>query len=110
MVRPMSTSATKEPVTPPSTVPARGGGREELRAHLLKPYLLRLRALKDDAAVRALMSGAGIPLSAVDDETAWISVAVARRALGAIEEALGPGSLAHCDAWITHPENLGTYV
>ena len=88
----------------------RAGGREELRANLLKPYLLRLRSVKDDAAVRAIMSLAGIPLSVIEDETGWISVAAARRALGAIEDALGAGVLTRRDTWLTHPENLGTYV
>src|SRR5436190_14640154 len=101
----------KEPTTPQSTIPvARVGGKEELRANLLKPYLLRLRSVKDDAAVRALMSVAGIPLSVIDDETGWISVAAARRALVAIEDALGTGVLTRLDTWLTHPENLGTYV
>jgi serine/threonine-protein kinase len=108
MVKSTTGSLMKDPITPLSTIPA--GGREELRGSLLKPYLLRLRSVKDDAAVRALMAAAGVPLSVVDDETCWISVSVARRALAAIEEALGPGSLTRCDAWLTHPENLGTYV
>ena len=56
------------------------------------------------------MSLAGIPLSVIEDETGWISVAAARRALGAIEDALGAGALTRRDTWLTHPENLGTYV
>src|SRR3954453_3479052 len=104
-------SYIKDPTTPQSTMPvARVGGKEELRANLLKPYLLRLRSVKDDAAVRAIMSLAGIPLSVIEDETGWISVAAGRRALGAIEDALGAGALTRRDTWLTHPENLGTYV
>src|SRR5215510_13296348 len=107
----MGSSPIKEPTTPQSFVSgARVGGKEELRANLLKPYLLRLRSVKDDGAVRALMTLAGIPLSVIDDETGWISVAAARRALTAIEEALGAGVLTRLDTWLTHPENLGTYV
>jgi eukaryotic-like serine/threonine-protein kinase len=107
----MSSSPIKEPTTPQSFVSgARVGGKEELRANLLKPYLLRLRSVKDDGAVRALMTLAGIPLSVIEDETGWISVVAARRALGAIEEALGAGVLTRRDSWLTHPENLGTYV
>ena len=107
----MGSSPIKEPATPQSFVSgARVGGKEELRANLLKPYLLRLRSVKDDGAVRALMTLAGIPLSVIDDETGWISVVSARRALGAIEEALGAGALTRRDSWLTHPENLGTYV
>jgi hypothetical protein len=104
-------SSIKEPTSPHSTMPtARVGGKEELRANLLKPYLLRLRSVKDDAAVRALMSLAGIPLSIIDDETGWLSAASARRALAAVEDALGAGVLTRLDTWLTHPENLGTYV
>src|SRR6476619_1987303 len=107
----MASAPIKEPATPPGFVSgARVGGKEELRANLLKPYLLRLRSVKDDGAVRALMSVAGIPLSVIDDETGWISVAAGRRALGDIEDALGAGVLTRLDTWLTHPENLGTYV
>jgi hypothetical protein len=56
------------------------------------------------------MSVAGIPLSVIDDETGWISVIAGRRALAAIEDALGAGVLTRLDTWLTHPENLGTYV
>ena len=46
----MGSSPIKEPTTPQSFVSgARVGGKEELRANLLKPYLLRLRSVKDDA-------------------------------------------------------------
>src|SRR5262245_41371683 len=108
----MEPRRAQDSATPPGTpsIPARGGGREELRANLLRPYLLRLRSIKDDAAVRAIMSLAGIPVSVIDDETGWISVASARRALGALEDALGAGALTRRDTWLTHPENLGTYV
>jgi serine/threonine protein kinase len=108
MTKSMLSSTIKDPSTHLSTIPA--GGREELRGSLLKPYLLRLRSVKDDGAVRALMAAAGVPLSVVDDETCWISVGTARRALASVEDALGPGSLTRCDAWLTHPENLGTHV
>jgi eukaryotic-like serine/threonine-protein kinase len=109
----MDPRRAKEPATPSTgttSVPRAGGGREELRANLLKPYLLRLRSVKDDAAVRAIMSLAGIPASVIEDETGWISAAAARRALGALEDALGAGALTRRDTWLTHPENLGTYV
>jgi hypothetical protein len=102
----MGSSPIKEPTTPQSFVSgARVGGKEELRANLLKPYLLRLRSVKDDGAVRALMTLAGIPLSVIDDETGWISVASARRALGAIEEALGAGALTRRDSWLLTRES-----
>src|SRR4051794_16746504 len=103
----MSSSIKQSPSTPSTLPTARVGGKEELRANLLKPYLLRLRSVKDDAAVRALMSLAGIPLSIIDDETGWLSAASARRALAAVEDALGTGVLTRLDTWLTHPENLG---
>src|SRR5258705_11984675 len=102
MKKAMSSSQAKEPHTPPSTMPvARVGGKEELRANLLKPYLLRLRSVKHDGPVRALMSGVGIPLFVIDDETGWISVAAGRRSLAAIEDALGPGVLTSLDTCLT---------
>src|SRR5258708_37250720 len=106
----MGTLPLHDPATPPSTKPVtRVGGKEELRANLLKPYLLRLRSVKDDAAVRALMSVAGIPLSVIDDETGWISVVAGSLTIEAIESSLGAGVLTPLDLWLTHPENLGTY-
>ena len=99
----MSSSSKKDPQTPPSTMPvARVGGKEELRANLLKPYLLRLRSVKDDAAVRALMSVAGIPLSVIDDETGWISVAAGRRALDGDRRSARRGG-AHAARHLAHP-------
>src|SRR6185295_19592202 len=102
----MGSAPIKDPTTPQSVVSgARVGEKEELRANLLKPYLLRLRSVKDDGAVRALMTVAGIPLSVIDDETGWISVAAGRKALAAIEDALGAGVLTRLDTWLTHLEN-----
>jgi eukaryotic-like serine/threonine-protein kinase len=87
-----------------------GGGKEELRAALLKPYLLRLRAEKGEKAVRALLATAGLPGAILENETAWISVAAARRAITALELALGREAIARRGEWMVHPENLGTYV
>jgi serine/threonine-protein kinase len=92
-----------------STTPL-GRGKEEVRASILKPYLLRLRSTRDEATVRTLLSTIGIPVDVLDDETSWISVAAAQRALGALEFALGEDALRHRGDWMTHPENLGTYV
>src|SRR5512142_255865 len=86
------------------------GGREELRAGVLKPYLLRFRDERGEANVRALLSTVGLSSSIMDDETAWISVGAARRALDALATALGRESIAHCSSWMTHPETLGGYV
>ena len=87
-----------------------GGGKEELRASLLKPYLLRLRAEKGEKAARALLATAGLPPTVLENETAWISVAAARRALSALEGALGRDAIARRGGWLVHPENLGSYV
>jgi serine/threonine-protein kinase len=86
------------------------GGREELRATLLKPYLLQLREERGDTAARALLSTVGLATSMLEDETAWISVAAARRALNALATALGDEAIAHCSQWIVHAEALGVYV
>lgn len=86
------------------------GGREELRASILKPYLLRFRDERGEATARALLSTVGLSSLILDNETAWISVGAARRALGALATALGRDAIAHCSSWMTHPETLGGYV
>ena len=86
------------------------GGREELRASILKPYLLRCRDERGESTVRALLSTVGLSSLILDNETAWISVGAARRALGALATAMGRDAIAHCSGWITHPEALGGYV
>src|SRR5512144_2377336 len=86
------------------------GGREELRAGVLKPYLLRFRDERGESTVRALLSTVGLSSLIMDDETAWISVGAARRALDALGTALGRDAIAHCSSWMTHPETLGGYV
>ena len=86
------------------------GGREELRATILKPYLLRFRDERGESTARALLSTVGLSSLILDNETAWISVGAARRALGALATALGRDAIAHCSGWMTHPETLGGYV
>jgi eukaryotic-like serine/threonine-protein kinase len=95
--------------SPPPSV-HHSGGKEELRASILKPYLLRLREEKGEKAVRALLSKVGLPPTTLENETAWISVSAARRALAALESALGRAAIARRGNWMVHPENLGTYV
>lgn len=87
------------------------GGKEELRAAILKTYLLRLKAEKGERAAVALLEGAGVDPRGVDQETAWVSVGTARRALKALATAFG-GDVALRDRgeWATHPEALGTLV
>ena len=88
----------------------RRGGKEELRAAVLKTYLLRIRAEKGERAARALLNGAGIDPGIVDNETGWVSVGAARRALRAIAQQLGSDALRHRGEYVTHPEALGTLV
>ncbi len=77
---------------------------------MLKPYLLRLRDERGDSAVRTLLATVGVPPALVDDDSAWISVAAARRTLAALATALGDNALATRGSWMTHPETLGAYV
>lgn len=92
------------------SLPQAGGGKEELRAALLKPYLLRMRDERGEPATRALLSTVGVPIAVLEDETLWLSLAAARRALSAIAVALGDDAIAHRGPWMTHPETLGGYV
>jgi len=85
------------------TLPPSGAGREELRVTLLKPYLLRLRDERGDAAVRTLLATVGVPPSLVEDDSAWLSLAAARRVLAALNTALGENALASRGTWMTHP-------
>ncbi len=77
---------------------------------LLKPYLLRLRDERGDGAVRTLLATVGVPPSLVDDDSAWLSLAAARRVLAALNTALGENALLSRGTWMTHPETLGAYV
>jgi serine/threonine-protein kinase len=90
--------------------PRTGTGREELRSTWFRPYLLRLRAERGEAALRALLSTAGIPISLMNDDAGWLSVNASKRLLRAIASALGPEAVAERGAWMTHPESLGAYV
>lgn len=92
------------------TAATSSGGREELRSTLLKPYLLRLRDARGEPATRALLATAGLSPAVLDDETAWISSAAARRALDALVVALGHDAIEHPGAWAMHPEALGAWV
>lgn len=60
--------------------------------------------------VRALLATEGLSASLLDDDNAWISVAAARRAFGALERALGEGSIENCGEWVTHPAHLAAYL
>jgi serine/threonine-protein kinase len=72
--------------------------------------LLRLRAERGEAALRALLSTAGIPVGLMNDDAGWLSVNAAKRLLRALASALGPDAVADRGAWMTHPESLGAYV
>ncbi len=104
----MGSSRQSRPDSQPH--PSIVGGREELRASILKPYLLRFRDERGESTARALLSTVGLSSLILDNETAWISVGAARRALGALATALGRDAIAHCSSWMTHPETLGGYV
>jgi hypothetical protein len=90
--------------------PRSGTGREELRSTWFRPYLLRLRAERGEAALRALLSTAGIPIGLMNDDSGWLSVSAGKRLLRAVASALGPDAIADRGAWMTHPESLGAYV
>ena len=90
--------------------PRSGTGREELRSTWFRPYLLRLRAERGEAALRALLSTAGIPIGLMNDDAGWLSVNASKRLLRALASALGPDAVGDRGAWTTHPESLGAYV
>jgi eukaryotic-like serine/threonine-protein kinase len=90
--------------------PRSGTGREELRSTWFRPYLLRLRAERGEAALRAMLSTAGIPVGLMNDDSGWLSVNAAKRLLRSLASALGPDAVADRGAWMTHPESLGAYV
>jgi hypothetical protein len=90
--------------------PRSGTGREELRSTWFRPYLLRLRAERGEAALRAMLSTAGIPVGLMNDDSGWLSVNAAKRLLRSLASALGPDAVAERGAWMTHPESLGAYV
>lgn len=90
--------------------PPPGTGKEELRATVLKPYLLRLRDERGEAAARALLATVGVPTTVLEDDAAWLSVAAAERALEGLATALGDEAISRRGAWMTHPEVLGAYV
>ena len=77
---------------------------------MLKTYLLRIRSEKGERAARQLLTNAGIDPSTVDNETGWLSVGTAKRALKAIAEILGPEALRKRGEWTSSPEALGTLV
>jgi len=73
--------------------------------------LLRIRSEKGERAARQLLTNAGIDPSTVENETGWLSVGAAKRALGAIAELLGgTDALRKRGEWTSNPEALGTLV
>jgi hypothetical protein len=77
---------------------------------MLRPYLLRLRDERGESAVRALLTTVGVPPLLLEDDTAWLSLAAARRTMAALASALGESTLSTRGPWMTHPETLGAYV
>jgi len=92
------------------SLPPPGGGKEELRATLLRPYFLRLRAERGEAACRSLVATLGLTEHVLEDDSAWLSVGAAARALAALGTALGERAITERGEWATHPEALGAYV
>lgn len=92
------------------SLPPPGGGKEELRATLLRPYFLRLRAERGEAACRTLIATLGLTEHVLEDDAAWLSVGAATRALSALGTALGESAIARRGEWATHPQALGAYV
>jgi len=60
--------------------------------------------------VRTMLTNIGVDVNVLDNETAWLSVQSARRALRALSDSLGPDALQHRGEWAAHPEALGTQV
>jgi serine/threonine-protein kinase len=96
----------------PSDFPARGrhGGKEEIRASVLRTYLLRLREEEGEQAVEEWLSSAEIDAQAVNNETAWLSVAATKRALRGVVTRWGESGLTDRGPWATHPDALGSWV
>jgi hypothetical protein len=86
------------------------GGKEEIRASVLQTYLLRLRSEEGQEAVADWLDAAGIDARTVDNETGWLSVGAAKRALRAIHARWGEDGLTDRGEWVTHPDALGTWV
>ncbi len=103
-MRPRYVTSSSPSSRPPS------GGKEELKASLLRPYLLSVREKLGEPTLRTLLLKAGLPSTLVHDDTAWFSVAVARRALEVVTEYLGEGAIAHLGELATRPEVLATHV
>lgn len=65
--------------------PRSGTGREELRSTWFRPYLLRLRAERGEAALRALLTTAGIPIGLMNDDAGWLSVSAGKPQISGME-------------------------
>lgn len=87
-----------------------GSGREELRTALLSPYLLQLADSHGWPALRSVVSAAGLPEDALEDESRWIPATAALRALRALRKTLGDDALKSYGRWRTRPETLGVYA
>ena len=87
-----------------------GSGREELRAALLAPYLLQLADTHGWEALRAVVSAAGLPEDALEDETRWLPTTAALRAMRALRKSLGDAALTSYGSWRMRSETLGVYA
>lgn len=92
-----------------SLLPQRGG-REEIRAAALRPALLHLRDARGPEVVSALLADAGLQESEVAHDSAWVSLACARRIVEEVSDTLGEEAIRSRGVHATSPEVLGPHM
>ena len=92
-----------------SLVPQRGG-REEIRAAELRAPLLRLREEKGPSVLADVLSEAGLQLSDLGHDSAWVPLSSARRILDKVVDLLGEEGVSTRGAQATSPDVLGLYM
>jgi serine/threonine-protein kinase len=86
------------------------GMREELRASLLKCFTLWVRQDRGVETMRDVLALAGIEPTQIEQETSWLSVDAARRALQAVRDVMGEDKLFDAAPFVAHAEALGPLV
>jgi hypothetical protein len=92
-----------------SLIPPRGG-REEFRAAELRAPLLRLREVKGPVILTDLLAEAGLQLSDLGHDSAWVPLSSARRILDQVVVLLGEEGVSTRGTQATSPEVLGLYM
>jgi len=92
-----------------SLVPPRGG-REEIRAAELRAPLLKLREAKGQAVLTDVLSEAGMQLSDLGHDSAWVPLSSARRILDQVVGHLGEEGVRSRGTHAESPEVLGLYM